>query len=364
MHYDVLIVGAGITGAVHAERLAADGKKVLVVDRREHIAGNCYDYLEDGIHVHKYGPHIFHTSIERVWSYLSRFTDWHVYMHTVLASIDGTLAPLPFNFNTLYMLFPPRMAARFEEKLTEKYEYNSKVPIAELLKAPDEDLKFLANYVYQKVFVNYTMKQWGMSLDKLDSSVGARVPILVGRDDRYFTDKYQGIPKNGYTALIKNILANDNIAVKTGVDFTALPSDVTYDKLIYTGCIDEYYKFKFGNLPYRSVKFFLERHSTPSYQPVAVVNYPNNYDFTRITEFRHFLSQSSDCTYLMREYPEEHVAGKNDPIYPILTPENDALYKQYQEQAEADGITFTGRLGAYKYFDIDKAVDNVLAVYE
>ena len=281
-----LVVGAGFSGATIANLLAEELKEeVIVIDKKDHIAGNSFDYKdENGIFIHKYGSHIFHTKDERVWKYLSKFTDFNTYMHEVIAVLDGIQTKIPFNINSLYDVFPKSLAERLEIKLLENFKYNTKVPILEFQKQDDKDLKFLADYVYEKVFLEYTTKQWGVAPEGVSGSVTARVPVYIGKDDRYFQDKYQGIPLQGYTNVIKNMLNNANIEVRLNTDFKDIKDLDSYDRIFYTGSIDEYFNYKYGILPYRSVNFKFETYDREFYQNNSVVNYPCNYDYTRIHE--------------------------------------------------------------------------------
>jgi UDP-galactopyranose mutase len=359
--FSFLITGAGLTGAIFARELAEKDHRVLVIDRREHIGGNCYDYPLKGIMVHKYGPHIFHTNSGQVWKYLSKFTKWYPYMHRILALVDGALVPIPFNFNSIYALFPCEMAKRFENKLTDSFKFNSQIPVSELMKSEDTEIKQLANFIYEKVFAGYTEKQWGISADKINTAVLSRVPISISRDNRYFTDKYQGIPESGYTRMIENILQHQNITIKINTDFNSVKSNLSYDKLIYTGPIDEYFDYEFGPLPYRSLRFILNSYEFPEYQPSATVNYPCNYDFTRITEFKHFQKDVFNHTTVVEEYPEDYKSGYNEPFYPVSNPETQAVYDKYMALSDKiKNVHFAGRLGWYKYYNMDTAVERTL----
>jgi UDP-galactopyranose mutase len=362
-----IVVGAGFSGAVAAERIASKlNESVLVIDKKEHIAGNSYDYLgKNNIFIHKYGSHIFHTSNEKVWNYIKRFSDFNDYTHKVLASIDGIETIIPFNINTLYDLFPVSTAKKLEIKLLETFEYNSKIPIMEFQKYNDEDLKFLAEFIYNKVFLNYTSKQWGVTPENIDSSVTARVPVYISRDNRYFQDKYQGIPLNGYSGLIKNILNHPNIEVKLNTDFNKIKNNIKHERVFYTGSIDEFFDYEYGVLPYRSVYFELEEHDTEFYQNNSVINYPNDYDFTRIHEYKYYLNDKSSKTVIAKEYSEEFKLGKNERYYPVINPSNQTLYDKYRQKAQKyDNIYFLGRLGDYKYYDMDKAVLRTLELFE
>ena len=361
-----LIIGAGFSGAVLANLLANKlNEKVLIIDKKDHIAGNCYDYRDkNGIMIHKYGSHIFHTSNEKVWNFIRKFTDFNQYMHKVIAVIDGIETTIPFNFNTLYDVFPQTMAKRLEEKLLNKFEFNKKVPILEFQKQDDEDLKYLANYVYEKVFLHYTTKQWGVSPKDVDGAVTARVPVYLSKDNRYFQDKYQGIPLEGYTQVVEKMLSHKNITVKLNTDYKKLDSN-KFKRIFYTGPIDEFFNYELGQLPYRSVNFKLEEYDREFYQSNSVVNYPCNYDFTRIHEYKHYLQDKSNKTVIAKEYSEFFELGKNERYYPIPNDESSALYKKYLEKAEKlDNVYFLGRLGDYKYYDMDKAILRAIELFE
>jgi len=375
--FDYIIIGAGYAGSVMAERIATQlDKKVLIIEKREHIGGNSYDFKdENNILIHKYGPHLFHTEKKEVFDYLSQFTSWDIYNHKVLAVIDGKEVPIPFNLNTLYEVFPDSLAKKLEEKLMSEFGYNSKIPILELKNSKDRDLQFLADFVYEKIFVHYTAKQWGMKPEDMDDAVTARVPIFVGRDDRYFNDKYQVIPSNGYTKIFENMLDNKNIKFMLNTEFKEV-CKITGDgfelmgsefkgKVIYTGQIDELFDYKFGELPYRSVDMKFETVEKEFYQNAATVNYPNNYDFTRITEFKHIHPTKSDKTTILKEYPKEYVKGKDTPYYPIFTDENQEKYNRYLEYSKKwNNLILLGRLAEYKYYDMDDIVERALEVFK
>lgn len=360
-----LVVGAGFSGAVIAYLIAENlGEEVLVIDKKEHIAGNCYDYTdENGIKIHKYGSHIFHTNLEDVWTFLKPFADFNTYMHKVIALIDGIETTIPFNINTLYDVFPNSLATRLEEKLMKAFEYNKKVPILEFQNQNDADLKFLADYVYEKVFLHYTKKQWGTTPEGVNGAVTARVPVYISCDDRYFQDKYQGIPIGGYTKVVEKILKHKNIEVKLNTDYKHIKND--FKRIFYTGPIDEFFDYKFGELPYRSVNFKLETHNREFYQNNAVVNYPCNYDFTRIHEYKYYLNDKSSKTVIAKEYSEFFENGKNERYYPIPKEENTILYNKYIEEAQKlNNVYFLGRLGDYKYYDMDKAIKRAIDLFE
>lgn len=367
MKYDNLIVGCGFSGATLARKIVQElGESVLIIDKKNHVAGNCYDYKnDDGISVHYYGPHIFHTNDEKIWNFVNQFASWHKYEHEVEAYIDGQQVCVPFNLNSIHKTFSENTAVNIENKLIENYAKEAKVPILELEQQNDEDLRFLAEYVYEKVFLNYTQKQWGVSPKDIDKSVTARVPVCVSYDNRYFQDKYQGIPQCGYTKLVENILNHDLIEVRLGVDFKEVQDEIEYDRLIYTGAIDEFFDYKFGELPYRSLKFNFETLDKEYFQNKAVVNYPNDEDYTRITEFKHFLNEQSEKTVIVKEYPQEFKLGQDDRYYPILNEENFELYKKYLIEAEHLPETyFLGRLGDYKYYNMDAAIERAFELFE
>ena len=368
MKYDYLIVGAGFTGSVLAERISSVlNKTVLIIDKRNHIGGNCYDYKdENGILIHKYGPHIFHTVNRKVWDYLSKFTDWHSYSHEVLAVIDDKKVPIPFNLNSIEMCFPKNKADLMKSLLIEKYGHEAKIPILKLIESSNEHLKELADFIYQKVFLGYTVKQWGLKPEELDMSVTSRIPVFISRDNRYFQDTYQGIPVNGYTEVFKKMLANKNIKVRLDTNHKDVSAD-DYRKMIFTGPIDSFFEYKYGQLPYRSLNFEFETYESDFYQEKAQVNYPNNFDFTRITEFKHFLNyEGINHTTVAREYSELYTVGENEPYYPIPNPENHKMYDKYKQEAEKikENVLFVGRLADYKYYNMDQVVGVALQFFD
>ncbi len=359
--YDILVVGAGITGLTIAERFGNEGKSVLVVDRRSHLGGNCYDYLTEGIYVHEYGPHIFHSDYKEVWEYLTRFTDWVHYQHKVLALIDGELVPVPFNLNSIKALFPASMSKKLIDKLLEHFGYGREIKILDLLKVEDHDLRWLANYVYEKVFAGYSEKQWGKRPEEIDSSVTARVPVVISTDNRYFHDRYQGVPLRGYTAMFNKMLQCSNIEVLLETDFKDIKSHIDYKTLFYTGEIDAYFDYCFGKLKYRCFNYKLLNLPQPSYQPAAVVNYPNEYDFTRITEFKKFYNQDSAGTIIGIEYPED----SGVTAWPMLDPENLEIYRKYRSEVDKlKDSYFLGRLADFTHYSMDDAVNRALQVYK
>lgn len=356
--FDYLIVGAGFAGAVVAERMARTfGKKVLVVDRREHIAGNAYDHHnQDGILVHRYGPHIFHTNAEQVFQYLSQFTSWRSYEHKVLASVDGKLVPVPINLDTVNLLYNLKLKSEkeVEEFFAARAEVRSSIRTSE-----DVVVSKVGRDLYEKLFRNYTRKQWGKDPSELDALVTARIPVRTNRDDRYFTDRFQAMPKHGYTRMFENMLDHSNIQIELGSDFRDVVKTVKAREIIYTGPVDEYFEFRFGELPYRSLRFQHETLQREYLQPVAVVNYPNDHAYTRVTEFKHLTGQVHRHTSVVYEYP----ASEGDPYYPVPTPENAALYKRYAELADATKrVHFVGRLATYRYYNMDQVVAQALTL--
>lgn len=358
--YDVMIVGAGFAGAVMAERLAADaGKRVLVVDRRPHVAGNAYDRYDDaGILMHQYGPHIFHTNSEDVVAYLSRFTDWRPYEHRVLADIDGKLVPMPINRTTLNVLYD--LDLRTDEE-AESYLRTRAEPVDIIRTSADVVISKVGRELYETFFQGYTRKQWGMDPSELDKSVTARVPTRTDTDDRYFADTFQAMPLEGYTRMFERMLDHPNIDVLLGVDYEEARAAYPHDHLVFTGPIDEYFGYRYGKLPYRSLQFRHETHDCEWFQPVAVVNYPTEtIPHTRITEYKYLTGQSAPRTSITYEIP----SAEGDPYYPIPREENQALFKRYEALAIAQGdVTFVGRLATYRYYNMDQVVGQALSAY-
>ncbi len=368
MQYDYLIVGAGFSGSILAERIARElDKKVLLIDKRPHIAGNAYDYFdENGVLVHKYGPHIFHTNSKKVWDYLSRFTEWHPYEHRVKVMVEDLSIPIPFNMNSVHQVFGASHAERLEKLLIRHYGYGKKVPILQLRETHNKDLKRLADFIYDNIFRGYTLKQWDLTPEQLDPSVTARVPFVISRDDRYFHDVYQAMPRHGYTAMFRNILNHPNIELCLNRDYRDVVTDVKFNKLIYTGAIDQFFDYLHGELPYRSLRFEFQSLPREYYQEVAQVNYPNHYPFTRITEFKHFISQQLPATTISREYPQPHIPGENDPYYPIPRKENEAVFQKYRKEVRKlnGSVLFLGRLADYKYYNMDQIAARALMLFE
>lgn len=377
--FDFVVVGAGFAGCVIAERIASVlSGRVLLIEKRNHIGGNCYDYYNEyGILIHKYGPHIFHTNCKEVWEYISKFTEWIPYTHKVLAFIEGKKVPIPFNLNSLEMIFPMHLSLKLERKLLNKFGYGNNVSILRLREAEDDDIKFLADFLYEKLFFNYTKKQWGMNPEELEESVTARVPIRISKDDRYFQDIYQGIPKDGYAKVFERMLSNDRIKIMLNTDFKEI-IEVDFQnreiyvfgkkfkgKIIFTGMIDEFFNYELGDLPYRSLDFHFKTYNKEFYQEVATVNYPNNFDFTRITEFKHMTGQSNTCTTVVEEYPKQYERGKDIPYYPIPKKEYIDIYNKYLEKAkEFKNVIFIGRLAEYKYYNMDDVIKRGLYIFE
>ena len=352
--YDYLVVGAGFAGAVCAERLASAGRRVLVVDRRPHIGGNAYDELDAaGVLVHRYGPHIFHTNAASVFSYLSRFTSWRPYEHRVLAQVDGRLLPIPINLDTVNGMF----GTSHTEQTVDAFLASLAEPVDRVITSEDVVVSNVGRRLYEAFFRGYTRKQWGLDPSQLDASVAARIPYRTNRDDRYFTDTFQAMPAAGYTAMFSRMLAHPNITVRTATDWRTIDGVVPYREIIYTGPVDEFFDHRFGALPYRSLDFEFETLGTEWAQPVGTVNYPNDHEYTRQTEFKHLTGQSMPVTTVVREHPR----AEGDPYYPIPRPETKALYERYRALAEATaGVHFVGRLATYRYYNMDQVVAQAL----
>lgn len=357
--FDYVIVGAGLAGSVVAERLATKaGKKILILDKRNHIGGNTYDYYNnDGILIHKYGPHIFHTNSKDVFEYLSRFTAWRPYEHRVLASVDGQLVPIPINLTTINTLYGLHLSADQVESFFEsRAERRDKIRTSE-----DVVVSKVGTELYEKFFKYYTRKQWDLDPSELDASVTARVPTRTNKDDRYFTDTYQAMPLHGYTQMFQNILSHPNIKIMLNTDYKEILDSIRYKALIFTGPIDSYFDYCYGKLPYRSLEFQFETKDTERYQNTGTVNYPNEQLYTRITEFKYLTGQKHPKTSLVYEYPK----AEGDPYYPIPRPENAELYKKYQLlAATTPNVYFTGRLGTYKYYNMDQVVAQSLTLFK
>lgn len=359
--FDYLIVGAGFAGSVLAERLAAGlGKRVVVVDRRAHIGGNAYDYYDDaGVLIHRYGPHIFHTNAQRIVDYLSRFTEWRPYEHRVLAVVDGQQVPIPINRTTLNALYGLNLET---DAAAEVYLASRAEPVPIITTSEDVVVNQIGRELYEKFFRGYTRKQWGLDPSELDKSVTSRVPTRVNTDDRYFTDTFQQMPLHGYTRMFERMLAHPNIKVMLNTDYREIRNELQHEHLIYCGPIDEYFDYRFGKLPYRSLRFEHKSLDQERFQAAATVNYPaENVPYTRISEYKYLTGQQHPKTSITYEYP----TSDGDPYYPIPQPESAALYKRYQQLADVTpGVTFLGRLGTYKYYNMDQVVGQALALYK
>ncbi|WP_434562749.1 UDP-galactopyranose mutase [Pseudomonas sp. Z5-35] len=358
--YDYLIVGAGFAGSVLAERLAEGlGKRVLLVDRRDHIGGNAYDHLDEaGVLVHRYGPHIFHTNAQRIVDYLSRFTEWRPYEHRVLAQVDEHRVPIPINLTTLNTLFGLSM----DEEEAEAFLAQRAEAVDSIRTSEDVVINQIGRELYEKFFRGYTRKQWGLDPSQLDKSVTSRVPTRTNTDDRYFNDQFQMMPLHGYTRMFERMLDHPNIDVLLSTDFRIVRERIPHRELVYCGPIDEYFDHCFGRLPYRSLRFQHETIDQEQFQPVAVVNYPDEaVPYTRITEYKHLTGQQHPRTSVTYEFP----CAEGDPYYPVPRAENAELYKRYKALAdETPGVTFLGRLGTYKYYNMDQVVGQALALYQ
>jgi UDP-galactopyranose mutase len=357
--FDYLVVGAGFAGAVIAERLASQaGKKVLIIDKRNHIGGNTYDYFNsDGILVHLYGPHIFHTNCKEIYDYLGKFTTWRPYEHRVLASVDGMLVPIPINLNTINKLYGTQLCSSEVEKfLEDRAEKKERIVTSE-----DVVISKVGKELYEKFFKGYTKKQWGLDPRELDASVAARIPTRINKDDRYFTDIYQAMPLHGYTKMFEKMLSHPGIKVMLNTDYKEIERMIPYKEMIYTGPNDYKFNYCYGKLPYRSLEFRFETLETECFQPTGTVNYPNEHPYTRVTEFKYLTGQKHPKTTMVYEYPKE----EGDPYYPVPRPENAELYKKYQAlTAELPNVHFVGRLATYKYYNMDQVVAQSLTLFK
>ncbi len=356
--FDYLIVGAGFAGSVLAERLAnGSGKKVLICDKRPHIGGNAYDFYNDeGILIHKYGPHIFHTNSKDVFDYLGNFTEWREYQHRVLAMVDGMHVPIPINLDTINKLYGLKLTS-FE---VENFLEDLAEPCENIKTSEDVVVSKVGRELYEKFFRSYTRKQWGLDPSELDASVTARVPTRTNRDNRYFTDVYQAMPKHGYTKMFEKMLKSPNIKIMLNCDYREIADEISYEEMIYTGPVDSYFDYEFGKLPYRSLEFKHETHDTEQFQPAPVINYPNEQPYTRITEFKYLTGQEHSKTSVVYEYPQ----AEGDPYYPIPRPENAEIYAKYKSLADGEpNVHFVGRLATYKYYNMDQIVAQALTTY-
>jgi UDP-galactopyranose mutase len=356
--FDYLIVGAGFSGSTLAERLATQlNKKVLLIDKRNHIGGNAYDKYDDaGVLIHQYGPHIFHTNSRQVFDYLSNFTKWRAYQHRVLACVDGQLVPIPINLDTINTLYGLKLSSseldNWFASVAEKRE--------QIRTSEDVVVSKVGRELYEKFFRGYTRKQWGIDPSELDASVTARVPTRTNRDPRYFTDAYQAMPQQGYTRMFENMLAHENIKILLNTDYKEVLDLIPFKKMIYTGPVDEFFEYRFGKLPYRSLQFQFETHNTNVYQSAPVINYPNDYAYTRVTEFKYLTGQEHQKTTIVYEFPQD----EGDPYYPVPRQENAELYRKYAALAqETPNVHFAGRLATYKYYNMDQVVAQALTLF-
>jgi UDP-galactopyranose mutase len=356
--FDFLVVGAGFAGSVCAERLAAAGKRVLLCDRRAHVGGNAYDHYDRaGLLVHKYGPHIFHTASPRIFRYVSRFTDWRPYEHRVLARVDGKLLPFPINIDTVNRLYG---LALDESNVAQFYESRAE-PIVHPRTSEDAVVAKVGRDLYEKFFRNYSRKQWGLDPSQLDAAVAARVPARVNRDDRYFTDEFQAMPAGGYTRMFERMLDHPNVTIVLNADYRDLLGEVRFGEMIYTGPIDAFFDYRFGKLGYRSLEFVFETHDRETFQPGAVINYPNEHAYTRVTEFKYLTGQVHPKTTIVKEFPRAEGA----PYYPVPRPENAELYRRYKALADStSGVRFVGRLATYRYYNMDQVIGQALALVD
>jgi len=356
--FDYLIVGAGFAGSVLAERLANGlGKKVLICDVRPHIGGNAYDFYNDeGILIHKYGPHIFHTNSAEIFDYLSRFTEWREYQHRVLASVDGMHVPIPINLDTINKLYGLNLNAHQVKEFFDSV----REPREQIRTSEDVVINAVGRELYEKFFKGYTNKQWGLDPSELDASVTARVPTRSNRDDRYFTDTFQAMPRHGYTRMFERMLDHPNIKVMLNCDYQELKNEIRYKELVYTGPVDAFFDHCYGKLPYRSLEFKHETHDVEVFQEAPVINFPNEQAYTRVTEFKYLTGQNHRKTAVVYEFPR----AEGDPYYPIPRSENTELYRKYQALANArQDVHFVGRLATYKYYNMDQIVGQALTVY-
>lgn len=359
MQTDILIVGAGFAGSVIAERFAAEGKSVVIVEKRDHIGGNAFDELdESGVLVHRYGPHIFHTNSPLVSEYLSRFTEWREYEHKVLAMVAEQLYPVPVNRTTINRLY----GLNLDEAGVAHYLESVRTHTTPVTNSEDVVLNNVGRDLCDKFFRGYTKKQWNLDLSELSPAVAGRIPVRTNDDDRYFTDSFQKMPSEGYTRMFERMLNHPNIRIELGTDFASIKNTINAKKVFYSGPIDAYFDHQFGRLPYRSLSFEHEhRTGQAQFQPVGTVNYPNDFAFTRITEFKHLTGQVHAGTSIVREYPK----SEGDPYYPIPTPETMTLYRKYKDLAESEANThFIGRLAEYRYYNMDQVVASALSLYE
>jgi len=378
--YDVIVVGAGFAGTTIAREKAEQGKKVLVIDKRNHIGGNMYEEDDsNGVRIHLYGPHIFHTNNKEVFEYLKKFSEFFLYEHKVLGKINNKLVPIPFNYTSLEMLYEKNKADEIKENVEKEFPLSKKVSILELINSENKIVKEFGEFVYKNVFENYTAKQWGTTIDKIDKSVINRVPVVLGYDDRYFNDEYQYMPINGFTEIFENMLNHENITVELNTNIkeklylnfensrTFFEGGEFSGEIYYTGAIDELLNYKYGLLPYRTLELKFEQYNCDNYQPNSVVNYPNDEDFTRITEFKYLTRQEiKDNTTILKEFSAQYDINNEkfaDPYYPITNDENLGLYNKYKKDLESfNNIILCGRLAEYKYYNMDAVIGRALEI--
>lgn len=361
--FDFLIVGAGYSGCVFAERIANQlNKKVLIIEKRDHIGGNAYDYYnEDGILIHKYGPHWFHTNNKKIFDYLSQFTEWYFHQHRVRSNINGKLYPFPINRNTLNQLYNLDLKNDTETQL---YFDSVREKIQSPKNSEEMVLSLVGKDLFEKFYKNYTYKQWGIEAKNLSPSVTARIPVRNNIDDRYFTDKYQGVPKKGYAEMFKQMTSSKNISIEFKTSYKNIINSVNFNKMIYTGAIDEYFDFMFGKLPYRSLRFEHETHDKEFYQEFQQINFPNEYKYTRIVEWKHATGQKHKKTTITKEYPKQAEDGM-EKYYPVPREENHILFNKYKKEAEKlKTVIFCGRLADYKYYNMDQVTARALNIFE
>lgn len=375
--YDVIIVGAGTAGCVAARELAEQNKKVLIIEKKNHIAGNCYDEKDEhGVLIHMYGPHIFHTSKENVYTFLSRFTDWYEFRHEVVANVHGQYMPVPFNLHTLKAAYGEEKAKELEEKLVRIYGMGTKVPILDLMNHEDADLQMIGKFVYDNIYVYYTMKQWGKKPEEIDPAVTARVPVNISYDNCYFGDKYQGVPLHGFTPMFEKMVEHENITIELGVEAKEVlgiesgkvlyKGEVFNGDVIFTGPIDEFFDCKYGRLPYRTLDFVFEYYEQDDFQGHSVVNYTVDQDYTRITEYKYLTGQKCKGTTISKEYPSAYTGEEGQiPYYSIANEENHALYAKYKAEVEdVPNFHLLGRLAEYQYYNIDVMVEKAMELAE
>lgn len=361
VQYDYLIVGAGFAGCVLAERLASQcNKRILIVEKRSHIGGNAYDeYDESGILVHRYGPHIFHTNSKRVFGYLSQFTEWQFYEHKVLAKLGTELYPIPINRVTLNKLYNLRLGSDLE---AQQYLENVRDKRGSILNSEDIIVDRVGRDLFNKFFKDFTMKQWGVEPKDLSPSVCGRIPVRTNEDCRYFTDQYQFMPRDGYTAMFKKMTSHKNIEILLNIDYKRILTDIKFDKMIYTGPIDYFFDYLYGQLPYRSIRFEFENLQRPYYQPVGQINHvESSTEFTRVAEYKHLTGQTAFSTTISREFPQKD----GEPFYPIPSRENKSVFEKYEKESDKlKNVTFCGRLAEYQYYNMDQVVANSLMKFE